>query len=308
MALSLFLKSLLFSLFNVFCHQFIALKVNMFSFWTKNVLLMFIRTSVDLQNYNCTPSTQVRGVGMEAGAVVFWTRRAVGQVVHATFTMHFRPIVVLHADMVQAPLLARQPDILLIRRVVAAGVGVCVLTIMYSPLFFCRFFLLYFFTFFRFFAALLPLMCHAPRQARKVELTIESRRRGDGRGGRASQSSEWALQAFLHIPLSYPAPRKKQWQWHQQQLQQCNMTTSVAFACWRHKGKRQKVARQQTLLHTHTHRQWKTVTESHCKGKMFFPAWENNNNNREHQPIRPEIVGTHEKCILDFGTYGASHT
>lgn len=137
----------------MFRHQFIALKANMFSFWTKNVLLVFIRTSVDLQNYNCTPSTRVRGVGME-GAVVFWTRRAVGQVLHATFTMHFRPIVVLHADMVQAPLLARQPDILLIRRVVAAGVGVCVLTIMYSPLFFVGFSWFIFCFFF------VPRCCH----------------------------------------------------------------------------------------------------------------------------------------------------
>jgi len=77
---------------------------------------MFIRTSVDLQNYNCTRPWGGGNSGGKWGGGSFWGA------VHGTFTMHFRPIVVLHVDMVQAPP-ARQPDILLIRRVVAAPVG-----------------------------------------------------------------------------------------------------------------------------------------------------------------------------------------
>lgn len=120
-----------------------------------------------------------------------------------TFTMHFRPIVVLHVDMVQAAPPSRQPDILLIRRVGAASVvgsvrvdnhvfaGFSVLRFIFS-LFFCI-------------AVLLPLMCHAPR--RRALSWADNRK---ARGGRADQSSVWALHArlfFQPMPSPDPDPR-----------------------------------------------------------------------------------------------------
>lgn len=141
-----------------------------------------------------------------------------------------------------------------------SGRGECVLTIMYSLLFL----LLLFFPF-RNAAVLLPLMCHAPRR-REVELTIESREAAE----RASQ----VRGRGAHVFSSSRAPVLRH------TITMAAASTAAAtmqhdnFRCIRLPAQR-KATKSRTQTNTHAPRgtgEWKTVTESHCKGKMFFPV------------------------------------